>query len=122
MKTAKLLHNPGAGNERHTKDELVTQIKAAGFNCEYASVKGWFWDNITDKIDFVIVAGGDGTIRKIAKELLGRKILDKTFPIALLPVGTANNISKTLQIFGKTADIIQSWHKGNIKKYDVGKI
>src|SRR4051794_8685614 len=109
MKTVKLLHNPGAGDEGHTKDELITQIRAAGYNCEYASVKGWLWDNLTDKIDFVIVAGGDGTVRKVTKALLDRKVLAKTFPIALLPLGTANNISKTLQITGSTEDIIQSW-------------
>jgi diacylglycerol kinase (ATP) len=122
MKTAKLLHNPGAGDEEHNKEELVEQIRAAGFNCEYASVKEWFWDTIKDNIDFVIVAGGDGTVRKVAKELLDRKVLDKTFPLALLPLGTANNISKTLHIEGEIEAIIQSWHNGNIKKYDVGKI
>src|SRR4051812_22905370 len=122
MKTAKLLHNPGAGDEEHAKEELIAQIKAAGFNCEYASVKGWNWDYFKNDIDFLIIAGGDGTVRKVAKELLDRKVLDKTFPIAILPLGTANNISKTLHIEGETENIIQSWHRGNIKKYDVGKL
>ena len=122
MKTAKLLHNPNAGDEEHAKEELIAQIKTAGFNCEYASVKGSNWDTIKDNIDFVIVAGGDGTVRKVIKELLNRKVLDKTFPIAILPLGTANNISKTLHIEGETENIIQSWHRGNIKKYDVGKL
>ncbi|MCW3110849.1 MAG: sphingosine/diacylglycerol kinaselike enzyme [Segetibacter sp.] len=122
MKVAKLLHNPKAGDEDHGKEELVSQIKAAGFECRYSSTKGWNWDEFEEDIDFVIVAGGDGTVRKITKELLDRKILDKTFPIALLPLGTANNISKTLQIEGKTEDIIQSWHNEKIKKYDVGRI
>lgn len=122
MKVARLFHNPKAGDEGHGKEELVSQIEAAGFECRYSSVKGWFWDNFEKDIDFVIVAGGDGTVRKITKELLDRKVLDKTFPIALLPMGTANNISKTLQITGSTEAIIQSWHKGKIKKYDVGKI
>jgi len=122
MKTAKLVHNPGAGDEEHAKEELIAQIKAAGFNCEYASVKRWFWNTIKDDVDFIIVAGGDGTVRKVARELLDRKILDKMFPIAILPLGTANNISKTLHIEGEAEDIIQSWHKGNKKKYDIGKI
>jgi len=37
-------------------------------------------------------------------------------------MGTANNISKTLEIEGETEEIVQSWHNGNLKKYDVGRI
>ncbi len=122
MKVAKLLHNPKAGGEGHNKEALVSLIKAAGFKCRYSSTKEWGWKEFDDDTDFVIVAGGDGTVRKITKQLLERTILDKSFPIALLPLGTANNISKTLEINGNTADIIRSWHEGKTKKYDVGKI
>lgn len=122
MKVAKLLHNPKAGEEGHGKEELISLIKSAGFTCRYSSTKVWDWDEFEEDIDFIIVAGGDGTVRKITKELLDRKMLDKTFPIALLPLGTANNISKTLHIEGKTEDIIQSWNTAKVKKYDVGRI
>ncbi|MGN6619388.1 MAG: diacylglycerol/lipid kinase family protein [Ilyomonas sp.] len=122
MQTVKLLHNPNAGDEEHEKEELIAQIHHAGFNCEYASVKQWSWNNLKDNIDFIVIAGGDGTVRKVIKKLLNRKALDKIFPIALLPMGTANNISKTLGIKGDTKEIIQSWQKGVQKKYDVGRI
>jgi diacylglycerol kinase family enzyme len=122
MQTVKLLHNPNAGDEEHEEEELIAQIHHAGFNCEYASVKQWSWNNLKDNIDFIVIAGGDGTVRKVIKKLLNRKVLDKTFPIALLPMGTANNISKTLGIKGDTKEIIQSWQKGVQKKYDVGRI
>jgi len=39
---------------------------------------------LEEDIDFVVVAGGDGTVRQITKELLNRKVLNKTFPVALL--------------------------------------
>ena len=42
-------------------------------------------------VDRLIVGGGDGTVGRIAKRLIGRDI-----PVAPLPFGTANNISKTL--------------------------
>ena len=122
MQIVKLLHNPNAGDEEHEKEELIAQIHHGGFNCEYASVKQWSWNNLKDNIDFIVIAGGDGTVRKVIKKLLNRKVLDKTFPIALLPMGTANNISKTLGIEGDTKEIIQSWNKGIQKKYDVGKV
>lgn len=94
MKIAKLLHNKGAGNEEHSKEELIELIEEAGYQCRYSSAKGIDEDDFEDEVDFLVAAGGDGTVRSITKKLLDRKALEKTFPIALLPLGTANNISK----------------------------
>ncbi len=122
MKVAKLLHNPNAGDEEHSKDVLISKIEAAGYKCRYASTKQSAPLKLEDDIDFVIVAGGDGTVRKITKELLERKVFDNRLPIALLPLGTANNISKTLAINSNTDVVIQSWKQEKLKQYDVGKI
>lgn len=122
MALVKLLHNPGAGTEEHEKDELISLIEKAGHNCRYSSTKSLFWKNFEEDLDFIIVAGGDGTVRRITKELLDRTVLDKTYPIALLPLGTANNIAKTLGLEISTEEIIASWKNANIKKYDVGRI
>jgi diacylglycerol kinase family enzyme len=80
------------------------------------------WKDIDEKVDFIVAAGGDGTIRKITKQLLDRKLSEKTWPIALLPLGTANNIAQTLDIEGSTEEIIQSWHHTHVKAFDVGRI
>lgn len=122
MKVAKLLHNPKAGEGKYDKTQLIDLIESKGYKCIYASVKKEGWDIIESEVDFVIVAGGDGTVRKTAKVLLDRKVLDKHIPIAILPMGTANNISKSLNIIGETEAIIDSWKTWNIKKFDVGKI
>ena len=122
MKLVKLIHNPGAGDSAHSKQELIKLIEANGFKCSYSSTEKDDWKNFDEKPDFLVVAGGDGTVRKITKKLLEQKLLNKILPIALLPLGTANNISKTLGIEGNTEDIIQSWHKGKLKKYDVGRL
>lgn len=121
MKIVNLLHNPGAGSEDHTKKELISLLEENGFECRYSSIKKG-WKKINDKVDFIVAAGGDGTIRKITKELLDRKLSEKTWPIALLPLGTANNIAQTLDVKGSTAQIINSWHHAHIKKFDVGRI
>src|ERR1044071_1708506 len=92
MKVAKLLHNPKADDREHTKEELVTMIEEQGYKCLYASTKDKGWKEIEPEVDFLVLAGGDGTIRKVASELLGRKVIDRTYPIAVLPMGTANNI------------------------------
>jgi diacylglycerol kinase (ATP) len=122
MKVARLLHNPGAGDEEHTEDDLVSLIEANGFECRYSSTKGSGWKDLEADLDFVIAAGGDGTVRKITKELLNRKVIEQTFPIALLPLGTANNIAKTLEIEGEAEEVIKSWRTAVLKKYDVGSV
>jgi diacylglycerol kinase family enzyme len=122
MKIVNLLHNPDAGNEDHTKEELTSLLEANGFESRYSSMNKKNWKKIDEEVDFIIAAGGDGTIRKITKQLLDRKPLKKTWPIALLPLGTANNIAQTLKINGNTEEIIQSWHHADIKKFDVGRI
>jgi diacylglycerol kinase (ATP) len=128
MKTAKVLHNPGAGEGDNTDKELIECIEAEGYKCSYLSTKkkGWEkedWEKAaSSEVDFIIVAGGDGTVRKLAEELLDRKLIEKKLPIALLPMGTANNIAKTLGVKGETSEIIKSWKEHALKKYDVGRI
>lgn len=123
MKFAKLVHNPGAGEGSLSKDELVFLIQSAGFGCSYSSTKKKGWEKIESaEIDFLILAGGDGTVRKVAGLLLDKNLLEKKLPIGLLPFGTANNIAKTLKITGSTDDIVESWNEKLMKKFDVGRL
>lgn len=58
----------------------------------------------------IAVAGGDGTLRKIA--LLAAPAAP---PIAVLPLGTANNLANSLGIRG--ALVLTGWHDGALKKF-----
>lgn len=124
MKRAKLLHNPKAGDEDHDKKELVSLVESGGFECIYTSVKKEGWDTVEPGIDFLIVAGGDGTVRKVVKKLLKGKLANPPWPpIALLPFGTANNIATTLELNDKKAeDLVRSWKKNKRKKFDLGAL
>lgn len=123
MKKAKVLHNPGAGEGETTKRELVEQIESAGFKCSYSSTKQFRWENIeTEDVDFLVLAGGDGTVRKIAEDLLTRNVLAKRLPLGLLPFGTANNIAKTLGLYRPAEEIIHGWHAATLKGFDVGDV
>lgn len=122
MKLGQLLHNPGAGDEEHDKDELIALIKANGFDCRYSSTKKKILKDVGHEIDFLIVAGGDGTLRSVAKEMVERKIIEKIWPIGLLPLGTANNIAKSLKLAGETEDLIRTWHYEKFKNFDIGYI
>jgi diacylglycerol kinase (ATP) len=122
VKKAHLLHNPTAGEKDFSGKELIKLIEKAGFSCSHSSVKAEGWENFDEETDFLVCAGGDGTIRRIAKALMKRKRIDKQFPVAILPHGTANNIAATLGIVGEVEDIIKSWHAWKLKKFDIGKI
>lgn len=123
MKVVKLLHNPGAGDEEHSKDELISTLKGHGFDCRYSSTKKKnICKDIEPDVDMLVIAGGDGTIRGVVEDLLDRKMLEKSWPIGLLPLGTANNIAKTLNIQGEPEQIIKSWEQPKVKKYDVGRL
>ena len=122
MKNAKILHNPNAGKQEHTKKKLVSLVKSNGFECGYSSTKDINWKKIKPDSDFLIIAGGDGTVRKIAVNLINKRKAIQKLPILLLPLGTANNIGKSLGIEGHIDDIIKNISKRNLKKFDVGRI
>ncbi|HYG19025.1 MAG TPA: diacylglycerol kinase family protein [Ohtaekwangia sp.] len=123
MKNVELLHNPAAGDGQLGKKDLLDIIRAEGFECSYSSTKKDGWEEVAEEQpDFIAAAGGDGTIRKLARKLLDRKVLDPIIPVALLPLGTANNIARALGISGDPVKIVQSWRDPVIKKFDVGRI
>ncbi|HYG14964.1 MAG TPA: diacylglycerol kinase family protein [Bacteroidia bacterium] len=119
MKTVTLLHNPKAGGKEHTKGELVELIEKAGYKCLYFDVKKNGWDKIAPETEFLAIAGGDGTIRKVIIKLFENKTM---YPVALIPLGTANNISKSLNITGSPEELINSWKKGKTINFDIGRI
>ncbi|HUC81318.1 MAG TPA: diacylglycerol kinase family protein [Flavisolibacter sp.] len=119
IKTVRLIHNPTAGDEEHNKEHLLAQIKACGLECRYSSTKNDDWKDTLDDADMIAVAGGDGTVRKVVKQLVKKKI-DK--PVGVLPLGTANNIAKTFQIDGNIRAAAENWRNGHIKKIDIGVI
>jgi diacylglycerol kinase (ATP) len=123
MTLIKVFHNPTAGDAEHTKEKLVKKIKAAGFECSYSSTKKEISEKrIPDATDIIAVAGGDGTVRKIAEYYCSGKVLSKRHPLALLPWGTANNIAKTLGIKGEPDEIIGRWKSDRRQNFDIGKV
>ena len=123
MTLIKVFHNPTAGEGEHTKEKLVKKIKAAGFECSYSSTKKEISEKrIPESTDIIAVAGGDGTVRKIAEYYCTGTVLTRRHPLALLPWGTANNIAKTLGIQGEADEIIERWKNDNRQNFDIGKV
>jgi diacylglycerol kinase (ATP) len=113
---ALLVHNPKAGSGRPTGEELLAALDAAGFSATYCSSKDGNLDEaLTHPADIVIVAGGDGTVAKIARTLKDRKTL-----VAILPSGTANNIARCLGIAGDAGAMVAALRGAPIERLDIG--
>lgn len=123
MRTVRLFHNPTAGEGEHTREDLIKKIEKAGYNCSYSSTKK---DGIEESLpaddDMIVIVGGDGTVRKLAAHLLERPLREKPGPIGLLPLGTANNIGRTLGLKHTPEEIIDRWSECNTRPFDIGRV
>lgn len=111
-----LIHNPAAGDELHSRQYLHFLLQQNGYDVAHHAVSDDDWSAfIEDPGDLVVVAGGDGTVGAVAKRLIHRDV-----PLAILPMGTANNIARTLAIEGDAADIVAGWSGARRRKIDIG--
>lgn len=65
----------------------------------------------------VIVGGGDGSVNYCLRSLIKTKV-----PLLLIPLGTANNLARTLNIPAETIMALDLLEKGEIRQIDVGLI
>ena len=113
-----LIHNPGAGDDEQPDGKaLQSLVRKAGHVVRYQSAQDPDWAAALEApADVVAVAGGDGTVGRVAKKLIGRDIA-----VAPLPLGTANNISKTLGLDDLTLEqIVAGWRSGTELRFDAG--
>lgn len=113
-----LIHNTGAGDDDQPSAEALQELlRRHGHVVRYQSADEKTWPAALDETaDLVAVAGGDGTVGRVAKKLIGRDIA-----LAPIPLGTANNISRTLGLTDLTLDeIVTGWHDGRRIPFDVG--
>jgi diacylglycerol kinase (ATP) len=111
-----LIHNPKAGDRTHSKKQLMESLTTCGHQTFYHSVKERGWKKAFKKpVDLIIAAGGDGTVHKTAWQ-----IVDSGIPLGILPLGTANNLARSLGFTGSVDEILQSLHCGKSQLFDVG--
>ena len=72
---------------------------------------------IDERTELVVAAGGDGTASAAARLLSGRPI-----PLAILPMGTANNIAKTLHGDASCEELVSGWNTASRRRVDVGVV
>ncbi len=96
--------------------KLVRQFENARYHVLYASIKEEGWEKtLAEPVDRVVIAGGDGTISRLAPWLAGRNI-----PFCILPLGTANNCARSLNQLNTVESIIAGLKSEQIKQLDLG--
>jgi diacylglycerol kinase (ATP) len=112
-----LFHNPTAGDGNHSRDRLLPLLREAGLSATYCSTKGkLFAEMLRERADLFVVAGGDGTVGKVL-----RRMPDRTIPVAILPLGTANNIAHSLGVAGEEPiHAISGLQTARKQRFDIG--
>lgn len=125
MKKVKFIYNPFSGEAVITKnlDTIIGKYQVKGYTIvpfrisTEQNLEDAFLD-IDSSYHHILGAGGDGTINQIIN-IMKKKNLD--IPLAILPVGTANDFAKYI---GMPADIGSACDKilaGKIQEIDLGK-
>jgi diacylglycerol kinase (ATP) len=117
-----VLLNPNARQGKQNIDALLDSMEDQGLDVvvETSLGPGELSDAIVkrkDAIDCVVVCGGDGTINAAARGLMETRL-----PMGILPMGTANDLARTLGIpveLDKAAQVIVD---GVTNAIDVGTV
>jgi diacylglycerol kinase (ATP) len=113
-----VFHNPAAGQGCLSKDSLLTAFRHAGLEPLYCSTKdGGVEAMLRAPADLVIVAGGDGTVSEIVTHMP-----DHGIPVAIVPLGNANNIARSLGIAGTPQQLAESWRPDQLRRLDIGVV
>jgi diacylglycerol kinase family enzyme len=117
---ATLIYNENAGVTANVSaEELEQALRSVGYDPVSRSPgTPEELDAILAEIQgLVIAAGGDGTARSVATRLL-----NKNLPLAILPLGTANNVSNALGIAIPPLDIIAGLVDPRRMPFDIGVV
>lgn len=126
MKKVKFIYNPFSG-ENAILNDIDTVIKMhqlkgyivvphrISFDIELERA----FDDIDEYYEYIIVAGGDGTVDTVVNLM---KELNIDLPIAILPVGTANDFAKFIGISPNVEKACEQILNSNPVPIDIGRI
>jgi len=123
-----LIHNESAGNGQLAREELLAALQAGGLVIRHCRPQDPALDAVlSEPGDLVVLAGGDGTIARILAKLPPLKDPGLNRHIAIVPLGTANNIAQSLGILtsanvGSGNEIVTAWKHADVQRLDVGEV
>ena len=119
---ALLLSNPHSRSAGTGVDAAIAELHKAGIDVfrpawregeSLAAAIGRYGD----KVDFVVIAGGDGSLNAAAPALI-----DSGLPLGILPGGTANDLARTLGLPLDMVDAAGIVAAGRTRAIDVGDV
>lgn len=110
-----LIVKPDAGDGDHAPEVLLERLRKDGHEVVMCLRSDDWKAALRNQTDLVIIGGGDGTVGKIARRLVGTDT-----PFAILPLGTANNVAHQLGWLGKPKKLLRRLDKGSYVPFDVG--
>lgn len=119
---ALLLVNPHARRGQEGRLQAIQQLQSLGLelieeSAENPKVLPDLIRQYRDKVDCVIIGSGDGTINAALDGLI-----DTQLPLGILPLGTANNLARNLEIPQSLPNACQIIASGNLRRIDLGSV
>jgi diacylglycerol kinase (ATP) len=124
IRRARLIMNPLSGDDEPNLmklPDIIAMLESEGIRADLTFTKPEESPSeiarqaVEEGYDMVIVGGGDGTVSEVAKGLLHAPI-----PLGILPIGTYNNIARSLNLPTEMVDACQVLTQGQVKRIDVG--
>lgn len=117
---ALVLINPHSRRGEATQQEAVQALRDLGFDCVQADFEKpeqfpKLIQQHRDRVDLVIVGGGDGSVNAAIGGLL-----ETNLPVGVIPLGTANNLARTLGIPSSIAEACRIIAAGYRQSIDLG--
>jgi diacylglycerol kinase (ATP) len=100
-----------------TEEELLERLQAIGWGVDRSLSEKELDDCIGHGVDVVVVAGGDGTIARVAKRLAGTDV-----PMAIIPMGTANNVARSLGLGVEPSSAVLALGRATERHIDLGVV
>ena len=117
---ALLLVNRHARHGQKHLSEAIKQLQTLGLELMEESIEdpqqlSELIRSYQHQVDLVIVGGGDGTLNAAVDGLVDTKL-----PLGILPLGTANDLARTLEIPNSLPEACAIIAKGQIQHIDLG--
>jgi YegS/Rv2252/BmrU family lipid kinase len=119
---ALLLVNRKAAQVREFYDSAQAGLRAAGFELIERSTAhpremSETIRHYRDRVDLVVIGGGDGTLNSAAEGLIETQL-----PLGILPLGTANDLARTLGLPTDPAGACRVIAEGHTRRIDMGRV
>jgi YegS/Rv2252/BmrU family lipid kinase len=121
-RTALLFANAGSRQGNTDLAPAIEVLRAGGVRLldrrppDVQGLGAWIIEQRADA-DLVIIGGGDGTLNAAAEALV-----ETGLPLGILPLGTANDLARTLGIPAGLADASRVIAEGRTQRVDLGRV